>query len=167
MAATVEICESNGLGETVTHDISNSNMGSNDAAELNPTTYPIDAGDRSYIKYQRFHVTAMGGSSAIDVLKVWRSGSLGGSATHMTNARTSSYAGALSYATPVDIAVNDVDQTMPSSEPGSANLGIGGSLSGQLTDVGYSDYLGHQLITDSEDTQGATTTMNYQYSETV
>lgn len=167
MTATVEICESNGAGETITHSISNSNMGDTDAAALNPTTYPIDAGSRSYIKYQRFHVTAMGGSSAVDTLKVWRSGSLGGSATHKTNARTSSYAGALSYATPVKTAVTNVDQTMPTSEPASANLGIGGSLSGQITGAGYSDYLGQQLVTDAGDTSGADYTMNFQYSEVV
>lgn len=92
---------------------------------------------------------------------------MGGSATHVTNARTSSYGGALTYATPVNIAVTGVDQAVPTSEPGSANVGIGGSLSGQLTATGYSDYIGHQFITDAGDTAGATTTMNYQYAETV
>lgn len=166
MSATVEICESNGAGETVTHGVSNSNMGSTDAAALNPVTYPIVAGDRSYAKYQRFHVTAMGGSSKIDNLKVWRTGALGGSATHVTNARTSSYGGAPTYATPVNTSIAGAAQTMPTSEPGSANLGIGGSLSGSLTGTGYSDYLIHQIVTDAGDTAGATATMNYQYDET-
>lgn len=165
MSAIIEICESNGAGETVSHNISNSNMGNTDAVNLNPDNFPISAGNRSYVKYQRFHVTDMGGSSIIDTLKVWRTGALGGSATHVTNARTSGYAGALTYATPVTSAVTGVTQTMPTSEPGSANLGIGGSLSGQLTDVGYSDYLGHQIVTDSGDVEGATCTMNYQYDE--
>ncbi len=166
MAATVEICESNSAGETVSHNITNTNMGSTDAANLNPTTYPITPGNRSYIKYQRLHVTAMGGSSAIDNLKIWRTGALGGSATHVTNARTTSYAGALTYATPVTSSVSTVDQAMPTSEPGTANLGIAGSLTGQLTATGYSDYLGHQIITDSGDTAGSTSTLNYQYDET-
>ncbi len=167
-AATVEICESNGAGETITHSITNANMGSNDSAALNPVTYPITAGNRSYVKYQRVHVTAMGGSSKIDNLRVWRTGSLGtgGTQTHVTNARTSSYVGALTYATPTASAVTDVTQTMPSSEPGSANLGIAGSLSGSLTATGYSDYLGHQITTDSSATAGSTTTMNYEYDET-
>jgi hypothetical protein len=165
-AATVEICESNGAGETVTHNITNTNMGSTDAANLNAVNNPITPGNRSYIKYQRFHVTAMGGSSKIDNLKVWRTGSLAGSTTHVTNARTSSYGGALTYATPVATAVTGVDQTMPTSTPGSANLGIGGALNGSLTATGFSDYLGHQLVTDSGDISGNTTTMNYQYDET-
>lgn len=167
MAATVEICESNGAGETVTHDITNTNMGSTDAVNLAPATYPIDAGNRSYIKYQRFHATAMGGVSAIDTLKVWRTTALAGSTTHVTNARTASYAGALTYATPVATSVTNVTQTMPTSEPASANLGIGGSLSGQLTATGYSDYLGHQLVTDAGDTEGSAFTMNYQWKETI
>lgn len=166
MAATVEICESNGAGETITHNITDTDMGSTDAANLDPTTYPITPGNRSFIKYQRFHLTALGGSSKIDNLKVWRTSALGGSATHVTNARTTSYGGALTYATPTASAVSGVDQTMPTSTPGTANLGIAGSLTGSLTATGYSDYLGHQIVTNGADTAGSTSTMNYQYDET-
>lgn len=166
MPATVEICESNGAGETVTHNITDTDMGSTDAANLDPVANPVTPGNRTFIKYQRFHVTNMGGSSAIDNLKVWRTGALGGSATHVTNARTTSYAGALTYATPTASAVSGVDQTMPTSEPGGANLGIGGSLSGALSSTGYSDYLGHQIVTNGADTAGSTSSLNFQYDET-
>lgn len=165
MAATVEICESNGAGETITHNITNSNMGSTDAANLVAATYPITPGNRSYIKYQRVHVTAMGGSSKVKNLQVWRTTALSGSDTHVTNARTSAYGGALTYATPVTSAVTGCDQTMPTSDPGAANLGIAGSLTGELTGTGYSDYLGHQLVTNAGTTAGATCTMNFQYDE--
>lgn len=168
MAATVTIAESNGAGETVTASITNTNMGSTDAVNLSATTYPITPNSRSYIKYQRFNVQNMGGSSIIDNLKVWRTGSLGtgGTHAHVTNARETSYGGALTYATPVNTAVTGVDQAMPTSEPSGANLGIGGSLSGQITSVGYSDYLGHQITTDASATAGSSSTMNYQYDET-
>lgn len=166
MAATVEICESNGAGETITHGITNSNWGTTDAANLDPVAYPITPGNNSYEKFQRFHVTAMGGSSKIDNLRVWRTTALGGSATHLTNARTSSYGGALAYATPDTTEAASSTQAMPTSNPGAANLGIGGSLSGSLTGTGYSDYLNHIVKTDAGDTAGATTTMNYQYDET-
>jgi len=168
MAATVEIDEANGAGETLTHNISNTNMGSTDAVNLDPVANPITPGNRTYIKYQKIHVTAMGGSSKIDNLKIWRTGALGtgGTHTHVTNARTAAYGGALAYATPVDTAVSGVDQTIPTSEPGSANLGISGSLSGSLTGTGSSDYLGHQITTDGSATAGSTSTMNYQYDET-
>lgn len=165
MPATVEICESNTVSETVTHNITNSNMGSTDAANLTASSYPITPGTRSKAKYQRFHLTSLGGSSMVNNLQVWRTGALGGAATHVTNARTSSYGGAIAFATPVSTAITGVDQAMPTSDPGSANLGIGGSLSGSLTATGYSDYLVHQIATDSGDVAGSTSTMNYQYDE--
>jgi hypothetical protein len=165
MAATVSIAESNGAGETVTASITNSNMGNTEAVNLDPVAYPVTPGDRTYAKYQRFNVTNMGGSSAINNLKVWRTGALGGAATHVTNARTTSYAGAATYATPVKTAITGADQTMPTSAPATANLGIGGSLTGALTSTGYSDYLIHQIVTNAADTAGSTSTMNYQYDE--
>ena len=165
MAATVEISESNGAGTTVTDGISNSNMGNTDAANLDPVAFPVTQGANTYIKYQRVHVSNLGTSSKIDNLQVWRTGALGGAAVHITNARTTSYAGAASYATPVATAIGFA-QTMPSSDPAAANLGIGGSLTGSLTATGYSDYLVHQIQTNAADTEGSTTTMNYQYDET-
>lgn len=166
MAATMEICESNGAGETITHNITNANMGNVDAASLDPVVYPVTPGNNTFEKFQRFHVTAMGGSSKIDNLQVWRTGALGGSATHLTNARTSSYAGALAYATPDTTEAATSTQTMPSADPAGANLGIGGSLTGALTATGYSDYLNHIIKTNVADVAGSTSTMNYQYDET-
>jgi len=165
-AATVEISESNGAGETVTNNITDSDMGSADTANLNPTDEAIIAGENSFEKWQRFHVTAMGGSSKIDNLKVWRTGALAGSTVHETNAREASYGGAASYATPTASTSTVATQPMPTSEPTGANLGIGGSLTGELTAIGYSDYFVHQLQTDSGDVAGNTTTLNYQYDET-
>lgn len=166
MAATVEIDEANSAGETLSHNITDSDMGSTDAVNMDPVTYPITPGDNSYEKWQKIHVTAMGGSSKIDNLKVWRTGSLGANATHLTNARTASYGGAPTFATPTDASSSIATQTMPSSLPGSANLGIGGSLSGSLTATGSSDYLVHQIQTTASAVAGATMTMNYQYDET-
>lgn len=54
---------------------------------------------------------------------------------------------------------------MPTSEPATANLGIGGSLGGSLEEAGASDYLVHQIQTDAGDTAGSSSTMNYQYDE--
>jgi hypothetical protein len=164
MAATVQITESNTSGETLTHGISNSNMGSTDAANLDPVANPVTPGNNTYEKYQRFEVTAMGGSSAISGLRVWRSGALGGSATHVTNARTSSYA-QKSFATPVATTSTQATQAMPTSDPGATNLGIASSLTGSLTAAGYSDYLVHQIQSNAGDTAGSTSTMYYQYAE--
>lgn len=166
MAATVEIDEANTVSQTLTHSISNSNMGSTDAAALDPVAFPVIPGANTFEKWQKIHVTNMGGASKIDNLKVWRTGALGGAATHKTNARTSSYAGAPTFATPTASTSSIATQTMPTSVPGTANLGIGGSLTGSLTAVGSSDYLVHQIQTNAADVVGSTSTLNYQYDET-
>lgn len=166
MPATVEIDEANGAGETLSHGIANSNMGSADGAALDPVANPVVPGDNTYEKWQKVHVTAMGGSSKIDKIKVWRTGALGANASHVTNARESAYAGAEAYATPTDAASSVATQAMPTSEPTGANVGIGGSLSGSLTATGSSDYVVHQIQTTGSATAGSTSTMNYQYDET-
>lgn len=165
MAATVQISETNGSGATVTDNITNSNMGNVDSPNLVTTTYPITAGTYSYEKWQRLKLVNLGGSNKIMNIKVWRTGNLSGSDTHKTNAATSGYSAA-TYQTPVktqsSIAVND----MPTSEPTGPNLGIGGSLSGELTSNGtYSDYLVHQIYVDANTTAGASCTLNFKYEE--
>lgn len=165
MAATVQIDESNGAGETQTTNITNSNMGAVDTANLDPVANPVTPGNNTYEKWQRMHVTNMGGSSSIQNLKIWRTGALGGAAVHKTNARTTSYGGAATYATPIATASSIGSQTMPTSVPASANLGIGGALAGALTATGYSDYLVHQIQTNVADVAGSTSTINYQYDE--
>lgn len=165
MAATVQINEYNGAGETKTANITNSNMGSVDSANLDPVANPITPGNNSFEKWQKLEVTNLGGSSEIDTLKVWRSGALGGSASHVTNARESSYGGAETYAQPTDSDSTVATQAMPTSSPTGANLGIGGSLSGSLTTTGESDYLVHQIQTDAGDTAGSTSTLKFSYRE--
>lgn len=164
-AATVEIDESNGAGETVTHGITNSNMGSTDAVNLAAATYPITAGASSYAKYQRFHMTDKGTSDHIQNLKVWRTGDALGSDTHITNAGIGAAYTQKTYATPAATAIADVDNTMPTAVPASANLGIGGNLAGTLSAAGSSDYLVHQIVVDAGTVAGKSCTMNYQYDE--
>jgi hypothetical protein len=168
MAATVSIEESNGAGPSLTASITNTNMGSTDAVNLVAATYPITAGTNSYEKWQKFNVTAMGGSTAIQNLQVWASAGLSANCTHKTNARTSSYGGAQSYnqASATDrSATYAYTQTMPTAAPGAANLGIAGTLAGVLSGTGKSDYLVMQIQTTGSAVAGATVTMNYQYDE--
>lgn len=166
MAATIQINEYNTAGETKSANITNSNMGSADSANLDPVENPVVPGENTYEKWQKLEVTALGGSSRIDNLKVWRTGALGGSASHVTNAREASYGGAETYATPTATVSTVATETMPTSEPTGANLGIGGALTGNLEATGESDYLVHQIQTDSGDVAGSTSTMNWQYDET-
>lgn len=151
-----------------THNISDSDMSTEDSPTTDPVANPVTPGNNTMEKYQQIHVTNMGGSSKIDNLQVWRTGALGGSATHKTNARTSSYA-RKAYAQPSTTTSTQGTQTMPTSDPAAANLGIAGSLSGSITSAGAtsrSDFLVHQIQTDSGDVAGSTSTMNYQYDET-
>lgn len=165
MAALVQIDESNGAGEVQATNIANSNMGNLDDAELDPVANPITPGENSYEKWQRIHVTDMNGSSEISNIKVWRTGALGGAALHKTNAKLSAYAGAPTYAEPVKTASSIAINTMPTAQPATANIGIGGSLAGALTDAGYTDYIVHQIQTNAADVEGSTSVMNYQYDE--
>ena len=168
MAAIVTIDESNGAGEIQNADIANLNYGSNDSSELAVATYPITQGENSFEKWVRFHVTDLGGVSAVDNLRIWRTGALGANATHKCNLRTSSYDGAQTYAAPSATdrsATYDYAQDMPTSEPATANLGIGGSLTGQLTAAGYSDYFVSQIQTTASATAGANTTLNFEHDE--
>lgn len=166
MPATIEIKEANGALETATANIINSNMGSIDAANLDATANPVVPGENTFEKYQKISVTALGGSTRIDNLKVWRTGALGGAAIHQTNARETLYGGADLYVQPTAATSTQADQAMPILAPATANLGIGGSLTGAITVVGESDYLIHQIQTNVADIAGSTSTMNYQYDET-
>jgi len=168
MAAIVEIDEQNGkvASSIHTHNIANSNMGSADASSLDPAKNPIAQGANSYEKWQLIHVVSMGTATSISNLKVWRTGSLGAHANHLTNARTTSYGGAVNFTTPTNAVSTVATQSMPTSAPTSANLGIGGSLTGSLTSPGYSDFLVHQIQTDTSAISGSSTTLNYSYDET-
>lgn len=165
MSASVQIDETNGAGHTVTTNISNSNMGNTDAVNMTPASFPVTPGSDTYEKWQQIDLTALGGSTQIQNLQVWRTGALGGAAVHVTNARATSYVATTSAVTPIVTNSTVATQTMPTSAPGAANLGIASSLAGALSSTGKSDYLVHQIQTNAADTAGSTSTMNYQYDE--
>lgn len=148
MAATVELCETNGApAGAIEHNISNINFGSNDGPNLTTATYPIVAGENSFEKWLRIHVTAMGSSNKIDNIQIWKdSGDYVTGETIWSNLVTSGYTSE-SYAEPVDTTSTKADTSMPTADPAAANLGIGGSLTGSITTAGYSDYCIIQLRT--------------------
>jgi hypothetical protein len=176
MAATVQVTESNGplASVVVTTDPANLNMGSADASELVPATYPItaEADGHSYEKWVRLLVSDMGGSSIVDNLKIWLSNLGGGWKTGegiSTNLKTSGYSAA-SYPTagPVDSDSPDAVEVMPESEPSGANLGIGGALGGQIVAApGYSDWAVLQLDVSASTPAGSLNpkTITFQWDE--
>ena len=167
MAATVEIDEQNGSAPgSTTHNIADTDMSTEDSPTTDPVANPVTPGSNTMEKWQKIDVTNMGGSSLIDNLKIFRTGALGGAAVHLTNARETSYGGAETFTTPTVSASTPATQTMPTSVPSGANLGIGGSLTGSLSAPGQSDHLVHQIQTNAADVAGSTSTLNYQYDET-
>ena len=159
MTATFELSESNGAGETVTDGITNLNYGSADQPNLDPATYPITAGQNSYEKWVRCHFT--GTFNKIDNIRIWMSsGTYVTGETIKTNLTTSGYTAA-SYSQPTQNTSTVATNNMPTSEPSSANLGIGGSLSGSLTSEGYSDYWVSQLQTTTSTPPGDVNTKTF------
>lgn len=166
MAATVEIAERNGASPgTETDGVTNLNMGSVDQPNLNPATYPISAvaGGCAYEKWERVLVTTLGGSSQVDNIRIWLSNTGGGFATGeqlLCNLTTSGYVAA-SYpsAGPSDSTSTVATITTPTSQPGSANIGIGGALSGNITAApAYSDYFVFQEQVTTSTPAGALNT---------
>lgn len=177
MAATVAIAEENGAvlptgRGTQTDSITNTNMGSTDAVNLDAATYPITAGQNSYEKIQHFRVSAAGGSSYIQNLKIWASAVLASGATLYTSATTTStqYKNHGGYWQPVATASTAATWNMGQTTPSTANVGISGSIlsSASLnlaTVPASSDRFVTQIKTSSDATAGTTVTMNYQYDE--
>lgn len=173
MAATVQIAERNGVSPgTETDGITNMNMGSIDQPNLNASTYPITAPGQSFEKWERVYVSNMGGSAALDNIRIWLSSIGSGWAVGETmtcNLKTSGYVSAAYPAGGPSSSSSTVATTsMPTSQPGSANIGISGALSGQITAApAYSDYFVLQEHVTSSTPAGAlqTKTLSIMWDE--
>lgn len=169
MTALVQISETNGAGSGTPHqNVSNLNAGSNDSYEIVPATYPITVGTNAYHKMNRVEWVS-GTANKIDNLQIWidtGSGYKTGEGIQ-TNLRTSAYGGALTYSSNNPSQTTFTDQTMPTADPTAANLGIGGTLAGNLTAVGFSDYWKWQLQTTGSTPAGDANqkTFHIQYDE--
>lgn len=152
MAATVTISETNTASATVTPSVSTLNAGSADMADLYPGAFPIAPATNSYEKWFRLNWSA-GEATRISNLKVWcdtEYDAVEGVRIYTNAATAPTYAGAQTYpaAGPSRTdrsATYDYTNYLGTSEPASANLGIGGDPAGALTATGYSDYLIFQV----------------------
>src|SRR4029453_2859741 len=142
MASTVEIDESNGASETVTHAITGLAMGTSDAANMTPGA----AGARQPVrnngmeKAPRVHLTALGGGTGITNLRIYCDPATTGWTLHTNcTTNTTNYASSkiTVYVQPT-VGTGAVPYALPATDPGTANLGIGGSLTGALTATGSS-----------------------------
>jgi len=171
MAATVEICESNdSTGESITHGVTNLNFGNADESQQVYTDHPIPIPGCSYFKLIRYHVT-VAPSNKINNLQVYKSagayvtGESCYANTHVTQGSYDTYK-KTSYSAPNKTELTGY-YALATSDPGSANLGIGGSLTGEITTTGYSDYLMLQLKGDGTAVPGSTNskTITFEYDE--
>jgi hypothetical protein len=120
----------------------NLNLGSTNAANLAPSTYPITAGTYSYSKWIRGHWS--GSFTRIENLQFWMSSSGTGYVTGESlkvSATTTSYGGTSTYNTPTNSADSQASNAMPEADPTTANIGFTGSLTASLTDTGSSDFI--------------------------
>jgi hypothetical protein len=149
MAAVVELDESNGGSEVVTHGVGSLAMGTVDATGMTPgaTGARQTAGSNGMAKMLRFHLTALGGGLGISSLRVFCDPSVSGwslwANAHTVQA-TYDAAKLTTYLAPSN-ATPPVPNALPVADPASPNLGIAGSLTGTLAAVGWSDYLRLQL----------------------
>lgn len=120
----------------------NLNLGSTNASDLAPSTYPITAGTYSYSKWVRANYS--GTFTRIDNLQFWMSASGSGYVTGETlyvSATTASYGGTDTFVTPTNTVDAQANNAMPVADPAASNIGIGGSLTGSLTGAGESDFI--------------------------
>ena len=167
MPATCVIDEYNGAGETEEDNITNINYGSIDSPNLTVSGNEITAGQNSFEKWNKMAFT--GTFNTVDNLKIWKNtGDYKTEEGIDTNAREASYGGAETYVQPTQTTSVIATEVMPVTEPSGANLGIGGSLGGQLAAPGDSDYLVTQLQTGSNTPAGNLNQkqFTYQWDET-
>jgi hypothetical protein len=172
MAATFQWAQTYGASPGTTSDIGESGNLFNfkDADDATPGNYssnPIIASDsanqgRSYEVWLRGHFT--GTFNQVDNLQFWMSTNFSPS-TGLTVYWKGNNSG--TYATPVKTDSTVATTSVPTSDPGTANVSIGASLSGNLTAAGYSDYIVLQLDVATTASPGDTSlaTFTLQYDE--
>ena len=157
--ATITLSESNGTlaAIVVTEDISNVNFGNDDDPNLTPSASTIvaQADGHSYEKWLRLHLTALGGG--------FQAGE-GISSNLVVNGYIQS---AYNTNGPVETDSEDAVVAISEAVPISANVGVGGVLNGQLTAIGYTDYIVLQLDVSESTPSGAvnTKTISLQWDE--
>lgn len=123
---------------------------------------PITAGKNSMEVYLKADFT--GTFNQIDNLQFWQSAAFS-PATGLTLKWCPN--GTATYVDPVTATSTVADTAMPTSDPGSENVYIGGTASGSLTAAGMSDYIVIQLQTTTAAAAGDTSLaeFTFQYDE--
>jgi hypothetical protein len=140
MAATFNWAQSHGATPTVVDLGASGNLFNfkdvDDATVANYSSNPVTAGQNSYEVWVRAHFT--GTFNLIDNIQFWMSTDFSPN-TGLTLKYKANNVGA--HVPSVKTASTVATTAMPTSDPGTANVSIGGSLSGNLSAAGYSDYI--------------------------
>jgi hypothetical protein len=145
VAVAIEIDQSNNSsGEVVTDGIAELHAASADVAVADIVANPLTAGTPAYELWLRWHVTGLGGAAAVSSFKAWAAAPPAEHSFHFNgHIDQTTYDAAnhkqTTFAVPAT-STTRTPETLPTSEPASPNIGIGGSLTGQLTAPGRSDY---------------------------
>lgn len=166
MAASFSWAQSNGAGNTVQILGTSGNLTdfkSGDTAGISDyASLPITAGTNSYECWLRGWFT--GSFNRISDVRFWMSTGFSpstGLAVFWTGIQNL-------YLQPANGTSSIATSSVPIADPGTANVSIGGNLSGSLVAAGYSDFIVLQLRTTTAaaagDTSLATMTISYQES---
>ena len=110
------------------------NLGSTNQANLNTSLYPVVAGSYTYEKYFKVHFSGVF-TSVSDVVFYKSTGSyVTGEVLNYTGQVTT-------WATPTNSASSHATTVVPITTPTTANVSIGGSLSGSLVAAGETDWI--------------------------
>lgn len=160
MTATFQWSQTVGSGAGTPSDIGTTgncmNWKNYDSATYDDyTTYPITAGSNSYEVWLRLHFT--GDFNKIQNTKFWKSaGTVDTGCTYKW--ATEGFATYQQGTTATSSIATDV---LPTAQPGSANVSIGGDLAGSLVDDGYTDYVVTQLQTTGSAGPGDTSVLTF------
>lgn len=165
MVATAQLDEYNGAGQTQTANVTNCNFGNTDAPNITPASNPITAGTNAFEKWWK--MAFAGTFNQVDNLKIWKSAGNYVTGEGIDASLTESGYTAPTYATPTQTTSVVAVNVLPTTEPAGANLGIGGSLTGNLSSPGSSDYCVMQLQTTGATPPGNVNqkTFTFQYDE--
>jgi hypothetical protein len=126
------------------------------------TTYPIAAGSNSYEVWLRGHF--YGTFNAIYDLRFWMSTDFSPNTGLTIKFRSTQQ----TYLQPTNATSSIATSTISSSDPGTRNVSVGGSLTSSITTPSYSDYMVIQLQTASNAAAGDTSlaVLSLSYIET-
>ncbi len=145
MSALVQIDQTNGTAPgTTTPGVASLPHGSVDAAGLDPVANGMRPGENSMEVWVRFNVTSLGGAGSVKGFRLYSTtprptGFTWGFNGHVTQGTYDATKKTV-YETPGTGAAK-TPNSLPTSQPASPNLGIGGSLQGVLTVPGTTDFL--------------------------